>query len=193
MLNLSHLRVTRSDLMFRTPGDSDLSSIYGAGSQTLGRGPGFWSGVLDFSLTDRCSASQRRQTELLLVRLRKPGVTFKVPLIRPSGGNLKAPSLTVAGSTLSGGVLTVTVTGVVEGGLVAGDYVQMSGRLYILDSNMAGNEFPVLPAVLPRDGDSVIWSEPYAIGKVDRARDGIESLHDADFSGPWTVPWNEAI
>jgi len=194
MLTLhSALRVTRSDLMFRTPGDADLVSIYGAGYQTMGRNPGFWSGVLGFGLTDRCSELTRRQIELFLVRLRKPDATFRVPLHRPTGGDL-APenSLRVAASSISEGRLTVTVSGAAVG-LVEGDYVQMSGRLYIVDSDMAANQFQVLPVVRPTNGDSVVWNNPYAIGKVDRERDGIRSLHDPDFSGPWVVPWNEAV
>ena len=187
------IHVTRSDLMFRTPGDTELSSIYGAGSQSLGRGQGFYSGVLGFKISDFNSQDVRRYIELLLVRLRNVSHTLRVPLNRPSGGSLAGgTALTVSSSLLSGGTLTVTVTGAATG-LIAGDYVQISGRLYILDTDLDANQFQILPLIKPTDGDPIVWEDVYAIGKVDRESDGIVSPHTPDFSGPWSIPWNEVI
>ena len=187
----NNVRVTRSDLMFRTPGDIDLSSIYGAGAQTLGRGLGFFSGVLVFGVSDFHTQIIRRQAELLLIRLRDPSHTLRVPVKRPSGGVLPAnTALTVASSALTSGVARVTVTGAATG-LVTGDYVQISGRLYILATDLTSNLFSLLPAILPQNGDSIVWEDVYAIGKIDRERDGINSSHNLDFSGPWSIPWNE--
>ena len=45
-LTLEGLPVTRSDLVYRTPGDTEMRSLDSSGSQTLGRGPGFFSGLI---------------------------------------------------------------------------------------------------------------------------------------------------
>ena len=97
---------------------------------------------------------------------------------------------TVASASLSDGEVAVSVRGGTSG-LVAGDYVQISARLYILSSDMQNGSFNLLPSVLPRLGDPVRWRNVYAIAKVDREQDGIVSKHDPDFSGPWSIPWHE--
>ena len=80
--------VTRSDLSLTHPGQVVLRSVYGAGTQVLGRGPGYWTGQLEVAETDHNTDSQRRAMELFLTQLRGAENTFKVPLCRPSGGTL---------------------------------------------------------------------------------------------------------
>ena len=62
--------IKRADLEMVHPGQVVLRSIYGAGSQIMGRGPGHWRGRLEIAETDRCSDDQRRAVEAFLSRLR---------------------------------------------------------------------------------------------------------------------------
>ena len=210
LIDLSNFPILRSDLQYRTPGDTEMRALDGSGSQTLGRSPGFFSGFLEIggNYPDELRGglppdpveydgdqNHRARVELLLVRLRGPGQTFQAPLLRrPGGMGLgTVPPVILAASWVAGKVV-VRVAGGLVGGLVAGDYVNMSNRLFILSSSMSSSgTFTVLPAILPRVGDPCIFRNPYAIAKIDRELDGIKSLHDADFSGPWDIPWNEAI
>ena len=187
------IQVVRSDLRFRTPGDVGLPSIYGAGGQTLGRGPGFYSGVLELKGSDFNSENIRRQAELLLVLIRRADNSLRIPIKRPSGGTLAAATvLTITAAAITGGELTITASGAVAG-LIAGDYVSMSSRLYMLTENMAAGAFSAEPLVLPTVGAAIIWESVHVIGKVDRQSDGLAAPHTADFSGPWSIPWDEDI
>ena len=133
--------ITRSDLEMVHPGQVVLRSIYGAGSQVLGRGPGHWRGRLEIAETDRCSDDQRRAVEAFLSRLRGALNTFEAPIERASSGSLEAGTkLTVSTAMLSSGV--VTVTGAAEG-LLTGDYVSIGDRLYQLTSDHQGSQFTV--------------------------------------------------
>lgn len=210
ILTLEGLPITRSDLQYRTPGDTNLSSIYGTGAQTLGRGPGFFSGFLTVggNFPDELRAGLfpvvplentenylRSRVELLLVKLRSPGQTFQAPLLRrPGGMGLGSVPPVILSSSWVAGKVEVTVAGGLADGLVAGDHVQMSGRLYILTSAMtSAGTFTVLPHILPVVGDPCIFRKPYAIATIDRESDGIRASHNPDFSGPWDIPWNEFI
>ena len=90
-LTLEGLPVTRSDLQYRTPGDTEMRSLDSSGSQILGRSPGFFSGFLTVggNFPDELREGilpvvplhetenyLRGQIELLLVQLRDPGQTF---------------------------------------------------------------------------------------------------------------------
>ncbi len=210
LISLENFPIIRSDLTFRSPGATDLKSIYGSGSQTLGRSPGFFSGFLEIggNYPDELRGSlqpdpveydgdqkHRARVELLLVQLRDPGQTFQAPLLRrPGGRGLGSVPALILASSWSAGEVVVRLAGGVADGLVAGDHVQMSSRLYIVSSSMTSDgSFAVLPHILPRVGDPCIFSNVFAVAKLDREKDGIEARHDAHFSGPWSIPWTEFI
>ena len=48
-------QITGSDISLGHPGQVVLTSLYGSGSQVLGRGPGYWNGRLQFAQTDKYS------------------------------------------------------------------------------------------------------------------------------------------
>ena len=184
--------VVRSELALQHPGQSVLRSAYGAGTQVLARGPGFWAGRLELGESDRASDAERRAIELFLTRLRGAENTFEAPIQRPSAGAL-APGtvLTVSAVSDANDVVTVTVSGA-AGGLVAGDYARIGGRLYQLTTDHAGSVFQVEPPVEPAVGDSVVWEAVTCLARQtgqSRARGSLSP----DFGGPWTLEWEEAI
>lgn len=185
--------ITRSDLEMAHPGQVVLRSVYGAGSQVLGRGPGHWQGRLDIGETDRCSDGQRRAVEAFLSRLRGALNTFEVPIERASAGSLEAGTkLTATAATLVAGVLMVTVTGPAEG-LTAGDYVRIGDRLYQLTSDHKGSRFtvepPAVPAI-PATGEAVVWENVTCLARM-AGEDGAGGGWTPDFGGPWVLDWIE--
>ena len=86
----SNARIARSDLELVHPGQVVLKSVYGSGSQVMGRGPGYWRGRIEIAETDRASDAGRRAVELFLAKLRGSLNTFEVPLHRgvPTGRRL---------------------------------------------------------------------------------------------------------
>ena len=120
-------QITRSDISLGHPGQSVLTSLYGSGSQVLGRGPGYWNGRLQFGQTDRYTDGTRAAIDLFFARLRGALNTFEAPLFRPSRGSLAAGTVLTV-NTVAGG--TINVTGALAG-LVAGDYVSVSASGFI--------------------------------------------------------------
>ena len=187
----SELLVTRSDLSLQHPGQVVLRSVYGAGTQVLGRGPGYWMGQLEIAETDHYTDSQRRAMELFLTQLRGAENTFKVPLFRPSGGELaRGTTLSVSSATNTSGVVEVTVTGAASG-LVAGDYVSIGNRLYQLTSDLNVFKFQVEPPVTPGVG-SILWEDVTCLARLTGERRRPASW-TPDFGGPWTLEWEEAV
>ena len=84
-----------------------LTSLYGSGSQVLGRGPGYWNGRLQFAQTDKYSDGTRAAIDLFFTRLQGAINTFEVPLFRPSKGTLAAGTVLTVDS-VAGGVVNVT-------------------------------------------------------------------------------------
>ena len=125
-------QITGSDISLGHPGQVVLTSIYGSGSQVLGRGPGYWSGRLSFGQTDKYSDGTRAAIDLFFARLQGAVNTFEVPLFRPSKGSLAAGTVLTVDSVAAG---VVNVTGA-SAGLVSGDYVSIAERLYQLSSNL---------------------------------------------------------
>ena len=185
--------ITRADLEMVHPGQVVLRSIYGAGSQVMGRGPGHWRGRLEIAETDCASDGERRAVEAFLSRLRGALNTFEAPIERPSAGSLEAgTNLTVSTAPLSSGVLTVTVTGAAAG-LAAGDYVRIGDRLYQLTSDHQGSKFTVEPpAVPPAVGQAVVWENVTCLARM-AGEDGAGGGWTPDFGGPWTIDWEEAV
>ena len=185
--------ITRSDLEMVHPGQVVPRSIYGAGSQVLGRGPGHWRGRLEIAETDRCSDDQRRAVEAFLSRLRGALNTFEAPIERASSGSLAAGTkLTVSMAALSSGVLTVTVTGAAEG-LLTGDYVSIGDRLYQLTSDHQGSQFTVEPPAVPTApaaGQAVVWENVTCLARM-AGEDGAGGGWTPDFGGPWVLDWIE--
>lgn len=187
----SELLVTRSDLSLQHPGQVVLRSVYGAGTQVLGRGPGYWMGQLEIAETDHNTDSQRRAMELFLTQLRGAENTFKVPLYRPSGGTLaKGTVLSVSSATNTSGVVEVTVTGAASG-LVKGDYVSIGNRLFQLTSGLDAFKFEVEPPVTP-SGGSILWEDVTCLARLKGERRRPSSW-TPDFGGPWTLEWEEAV
>ena len=188
----SGVPIVRADLEMDHPGQVVLRSIYGAGSQVLGRGPGHWRGRLEIAETDRPSDDQRRAVETFLSRLRGALNTFEAPIERASSGSLEAGTkLTVSTAMLSSGVVTVTVTGAAEG-LLTGDYVSIGDRLYQLTSDHQGSQFTVEPPVLPAAGQAVVWENVTWLARP-ASEDGAGGGWTPDFGGPWTIDWEEAV
>ena len=185
--------ITRSDLEMVHPGQVVLRSIYGAGSQVLGRGPGHWRGRLEIGETDRASDDQRRAVEAFLSRLRGALNTFEAPIARPSSGSLEAGTkLTATAATLVSGVLTVAVTGAATG-LAAGDYVRIGDRLYQLTSDHQGSQFTVEPPAVPAApaaGQAVVWENVTCLARM-AGEDGAGGGWTPDFGGPWVLDWIE--
>ena len=120
-----------------TPDRWCLTSLYGSGSQVLGRGPGYWNGRLQFAQTDKVSDGARAAIDLFFAQLQGAINTFEAPLFRPSKGTLAAGTVLTVDS-VAGSVVNVTGAQV---GLVAGDYVSIAERLYQLSSNLTGGAF----------------------------------------------------
>ncbi len=187
----SSVLVTRSDLSLANPGQTVLRSIYGSGSQVLGRGPGYWTGRLEIAETDRVSDAARRAMELFLTQLRGAENTFEVPIKRKSAGTLTAgKTLTVSAVSHASGAVEVTVTGAAEG-LVAGDYARIGERMYQLATDHSSSKFTIEPPLAPEAGDDVTWEEVTCLARLVSDRTAISSL-TPDFGGPWTIEWEEA-
>ncbi len=184
--------IVRSDLELIHPGQTVLRSLYGAGSQALSRGPGYWRGRLELAETDRASEGLRRAVELFLARLRGLENIFEAPIERPAAGvPINRTNLTVGKASNQGGVVTVTVDGAASG-LLAGDYVRIGGRLYQLATDHLVNKFAVEPPLAPITGQSIVWENVTCLARLTgegRAR----GARTPDFSGPWTIEWEEAI
>ena len=187
--------VTRSDLALQHPGQIVLKSVYGAGTQVFGRGPGYWTGRIELAETDRSRDAQRRAVETFLSRLRGAENTFEVPIERPSSGTLAAgTALTASAAAITSGALEITVSK--TEGLVAGDYVRIGGRLYQLAADHAASKFtaepPAVPATVPAP---VEWEDVTVLARLavrDRGA-GLASPWTPDFGGPWVIDWEEAI
>ena len=190
----SDVLITRSDLELVHSGQVVLRSIYGAGSQVLGRGPGSWRGRLEIAETDRASDAERRAVEAFLSRLRGALNTFEVPLHRPSSGSLEAgTTLTTSAAAIPSGVLEITVTGAAAG-LAAGDYVRIGGRLYHLTADHQNSKLTVEPPLAPAKNLPVIWEDATCLARL--AGDNERSAGGGwtpEFGGPWTIDWEEAI
>ena len=186
--------VIRSDLALLHPGQIVLRSIYGAGSEVFGRGPGHWAGRLEIAQTDRATDAQRRAVETFLSRLRGRENVFEVPIERPSAGTLTAGTALVAsGTAISSGALEITVTGAASG-LVAGDYVRMGDRLYQLVTDHQNSTFTVEPPALPPAGVAVVWENVTCLARLggEGRESGLSSSWTPDFGGPWVIDWEEA-
>ena len=185
--------ITRSDLEMVHPGQVVLRSIYGAGSQVLGRGPGHWRGRLEIGETDRASDGQRRAVEAFLSRLRGALNTFEAPIERPGSGSLEAgTNLTVKMAVLKAGALKITVKGA-RTGLAAGDYVRIGDRLYQLTSDHQGSRFTVEPPAVPlapAAGQAVVWENVTCLARM-AGEDGAGGGWTPDFGGPWVLDWIE--
>ena len=191
----SDVLIVRSDLALQHPGQIVLRSIYGPGSQVLSRGPGYWSGRIEIAESDISTDAQRRAVETFLAQLRGAENTFEVPIERPSAGDLTAgTSLTVSAAALSSGELEVTVSGATDG-LVAGDYVRIGGRLYLLTSDLDTSKCTVEPPAVPETSEDVVWEDVTCLARL-AAGDGggsIPLLWTPEFGGPWVIDWEEAI
>ena len=188
--------IVRSDLALQNPGQIVLRSIYGPGSQVLSRGPGHWAGQIEIAETDISTDAQRRAVETFLAQLRGAENTFEVPIERPSAGDLTAStSLTVSAAALSSGELEVTVSGATDG-LVAGDYVRIGGRLYLLTSDLDTSKCTVEPPAVPDTSEDVVWEDVTCLARLAVGGGGggsIPLLWTPDFGGPWAIDWEEAV
>ena len=190
----SDVLIVRSDLALQHPGQIVLRSIYGPGSQVLSRGPGHWSGQIEIAESDISTDAQRRAVETFLAQLRGAENTFEVPIERPSAGDLTAStSLTVGAAALSSGELEVTVRGATDG-LVAGDYVRIGGRLYLLTSDLDTSKCTVEPPAVPGTSEDVVWEDVTCLARLAVGGGGsIPLLWTPEFGGPWAIDWEEAI
>ena len=184
-------QITRSDISLGHPGQVVLTSLYGSGSQVLGRGPGYWTGRLQFAQTDMYSDGTRAAIDLFFARLQGATNTFEAPLFRPSRGSLAAGTVLTVGS-VAGNV--VTVTGALTG-LVATDYVSIAERLYQLSSNLTAGAFSFEPPLPPAVGDQVKWEHPSCFSRLSgrSVESGVVSPRTRDFSGPWSIEYSEAV
>ena len=184
-------QITRSDISLGHPGQSVLTSLYGSGSQVLGRGPGYWNGRLQFGQTDRYTDGTRAAVDLFFARLRGALNTFEAPLFRPSRGSLAAGTVLTVDSVASG---TINVTGALVG-LVAGDYVSIGERLYQLSSDLSGGAFDFEPPFDPAVGDQVKWENVSCFARLSgrSVERGVVSPRTMDFTGGWSIEWEETI
>ena len=184
--------LSRSDITPRHEGQITLESLYGSGSQTLGRGPGSWLGRLELALRDKYHDGHRRAAEGFITRLRGSLNSFEAPVLRPSAGTL-APGtvLTVTNASIANDELTVTVNGAV-GGLAYGDYVRIGPRLYQLSAAHAFSRLKLEPIIAPLVADIVMWENVTCMARLDTEQP-ITYFWTPDFSGPWILPWIEVI
>ena len=191
----SGVPIVRSDLALQHPGQIVLRSIYGAGTQVYGRGPGHWSGRIEIAESDISTDAQRRAVETFLAQLRGAENTFEVPIERPSAGDLtEDTSLAVSAAAISSGELEVTVSGATDE-LVAGDYVRIGGRLYLLTSDLDTSKCTVEPPAVPDTGEDVVWEDVTCLARLAVGGGGgsIPLLWTPEFGGPWAIDWEEAI
>ncbi len=191
----SGVPIARSDLALQHPGQIVLRSIYGAGTQVYGRGPGHWSGRIEIAESDISTDAQRRAVETFLAQLRGAENTFEVPIERPSAGDLtEDTSLTVSAAAISSGELEVTVSGATDG-LVAGDYVRIGVRLYLLTSDLDTSKCTVEPPAVPDTSEDVVWEDVTCLARLAVGGGGgaIPLLWTPDFGGPWAIDWEEAV
>ena len=189
----SDVLIVRSDLALQHPGQIVLRSIYGAGTQVYGRGPGHWSGRIEIAESDISTDAQRRAVETFLAQLRGAENTFEVPIERPSAGDLTAgTSLAVSAAAISSGELEVTVSGATDG-LVAGDYVRIGGRLYLLTSDLDTSKCTVEPPAVPDTSEDVVWEDVTCLARLAVGGGSIPLLWTPEFGGPWAIDWEEAV
>ena len=184
-------QITGSDISLGHPGQVVLTSIYGSGSQVLGRGPGYWTGRLSFGQTDKYSDGTRAAIDLFFARLQGAVNTFEVPLFRPSKGSLAAGTVLTVDS-VAGGVVNVTGA---SAGLVSGDYVSIAERLYQVSSDMAAGAFAFEPPLAPTLGSQIQWENPVAFARLSgrSVESGIPSSLTPDGASGWSIEWVEAI
>ena len=184
-------QITRSDISLGHPGQVVLTSLYGTGSQVLGRGPGYWNGRLQFAQTDKYSDGTRAAIDLFFAQLQGATNTFEAPLFRPSRGALAAGTVLTVDS-VAGSLVNVTGASV---GLVAGDYVSIAERLYQLSSDLVGGAFNFEPPLPPAMGDQIRWEAVSAFARLagSSVETGVVSPKTPDFSGGWSVEWSEAV
>ena len=168
-----------------------LTSIYGTGSQVLGRGPGYWTGGLRFGQTDRYSDGARVAVDLFFAQLQGAINTFEVPLFRPSKGSLAAGTVLTVDS-VAGSVVNVTGAST---GLVAGDYVSIAERLYQLSSDLTAGAFSFEPPLAPIAAAQVKWEDVRCFARLSgrSVESGVPSVRTPDFSGGWSIEWTEAV
>ena len=184
-------QITRSDISLGHPGQVVLTSLYGSGSQVLGRGPGYWNGRLQFAQTDQYSDGTRAAIDLFFAQLQGATNTFEAPLFRPSRGDLAAGTVLTVDS-VAGSV--VNVTGALTG-LVETDYVSIAERLYQLSSNLTAGSFSFEPPLPPAVGDQVKWENVNCFARLSgrSVESGVSSPRTRDFGGPWSIEYTEAI
>ena len=86
-------QITRSDISLGHPGQVVLTSLYGSGSQVLGRGPGYWNGRLQFAQTDKYSDSTRAAIDLFFAQLQGSYQYLRGPPIPTFQGQSSEPGL----------------------------------------------------------------------------------------------------
>ena len=184
-------QITGSDISLGHPGQVVLTSLYGSGSQVLGRGPGYWSGRLQFAQTDRYSDGTRAAIDLFFAQLQGAINTFEVPLFRPSKGSLASGTVLTVDS-VAGSVANVTGAST---GLVAGDYVSIAERLYQLSSNLSAGAFSFEPPLPPTLASQVRWENVTVFARLAgrSVESGVVSARTRDFGGGWNIEWTEAV
>lgn len=194
------VKIVISNLSLIHPGQVVHRSLYGAGSQVLARGPGYWSGRLRIGEMDNAEKDVRAGMESFLARLKGQENTFDVPIFRPTRGELaEGTTIEVSSSSInSSGELVVTFSGdSADGDLVLGDYVSIGNRLFqlIADTvyNSSGSTMKLSP---PHDGDwtsgvDILWEEVVCRGRL--VNSSVPNVHSPDFGGPWELEWEEAI
>ena len=152
-------------------------------------------GRIEIAESDISTDAQRRAVETFLAQLRGAENTFEVPIERPSAGDLTEDTpLAVSAAALSSGELEVTVSGATDG-LVAGDYVRIGGRLYLLTSDLDTSKCTVEPPAVPDTSEDVVWEDVTCLARLAVGGGGgsIPLLWTPDFGGPWAIDWEEAV
>ena len=170
-----------------------IHSDIGGRDKVFSRSDFLWQGGFTIAETD--DRKLARQIELFLARLHQAEHTVRLDIDRPPMGDIPAgTALAVSAAAIADGDLVISVGGAQREGLLEGDYVQIGGRLYIVDSDMAAGSFRALPAVPPAAAAPIIWEAPYVVARlgIDDAEQFL-TAKDASFTGPWSFDFREAL
>ena len=178
--------VTSLDLIPVVPGQVAQVSPFTGSMQVLSRGAGSWSGSMTIAQMDGKTEARAKAVEGWLAIMSDLRHTCELPLERDTfaGNNTSITSITSSNDRL------IYRLGSAGTGLVAGDFVRVGNRLMVVAERIRSRDFYLWPEITGIIGEAVSPATSILV----RAQSGQRPLpRSAEFWGPWSFPWQEAI
>ena len=178
--------ISPPDLVPVVPGQVAQVSPFTGAMQVLSRGAGTWSGSLQINPMDDAEEARAKAVEGWLAIMSDIRHTCEVPLDRDTftGANTTIAAITSSGDRLR---YRLASSGT---GLGAGDFVRVGNRLLVVAERISNRDFYLWPELVDVKAATVSPATSILV----RSQPGNRTLpRTADFWGPWSFPFLEAI